>query len=346
MCRSRKQCEGGRRCPSHTNPVLRRLASAVQRMSRWERRAAAAEEAGDQTALDKALSLFESAVEDVAERSEWDPQWKAVPPPSRAAEFTEEFLAAQADDELERFWNELHVDPRAQRRIEAEWDRRAAAEELRREQEDAELREVWEETLAPDCIRGLDEEQLQDMWGQLHEHRDLQEKIEGEWDRRASTAGDQVSQLTSKDVEELEWAYNHLSPAQYQEVERRILTDPSLWSSGSRTEIGKVTAKEAQERESQAYHEYQFERYIEAEARCRGHMLNKRGEALGVDPQSLMFGNSKRMNAYASDEFKAAIGATGGHMSFARFRALHAPRTGTSAYGAYNAETFEDVAHV
>ncbi|MBM4568997.1 hypothetical protein GS489_00370 [Rhodococcus hoagii] len=314
-------------------------------MSRWERRAVEAERSGDEATLQKSMEHFEAAVIDVAERSEWDPQWKAVPPPSRAAEFTGEYLAAQSDDELEQQWNELHLDPRSQALIEAEWDRRAAAESLRVEQENAEIREVWEETLYPDCIQSFDDGQLQDMWADLHEHRDLQERIEAEWDRRAVDAAGPA--LSGADLEELEWAYNNLSPAKYQEVERRLLTDPTMWSSNSNDGAPVVkngTVKDAQERERLAYFEYQFERYMAAEAKCRGHMLNKRGEALGVDPQSLLYGNSKRMHAYASDEFKAAVGATGGHMSFARFAALRGASS-KSAYGAHNAETFQDVAY-
>ncbi len=313
-------------------------------MSRWERRAVEAEQSGDEVALQKSMECFEAAVNDVAERSEWDPQWKAVPPPSRAAEFTGDYVAAQSDDGLEQQWNALHFDPRSQALIEEEWDRRAAVEALRVEEENTEIREVWEETLAPDCVQALDDGQLQGMWSELHEHRDLQEKIEAEWDRRAAVEAGQT--LSGAELEELEWAYNNLSPAKYQEVERRILTDPSMWStSGDGAAVVKHgTVKDAQERERLAYFEYQFERYIAAEGKCRGHMLNKRGEALGVDPQSLMYGNSKRMHAYASDEFKAAVGASGGHMSFARFTALRGAPT-SSSYGAHNAETFQDVAY-
>lgn len=42
--------------------------------------------------------------------------------------------------------------------------------------------------------------------------------------------------------------------------------------------------------------------YVTAEADTRGHMLNRRGEALGVDPRSLFRGPSSRARKYASDE--------------------------------------------
>ncbi|MGB3673268.1 MAG: hypothetical protein WA988_02385 [Candidatus Nanopelagicales bacterium] len=105
MCRSRYECDGGRRCPSHTNPILKRLASAVQRVTRWEGRAHSAEAASaDEQALTHAMERFIAAIADVEERSGWDPEWATVPPPSRWREFTPDLLADTSDDDLEVEW--------------------------------------------------------------------------------------------------------------------------------------------------------------------------------------------------------------------------------------------------
>lgn len=164
----------------------------------------------------------------------------------------------------------------------------------------------------------------------------MQEVVEAEWDRRVTT-----TLPTGDEMQELEWAYANMSPSKYQEVERRILTDPSMWTQ----QIERPETQHArEERLRQTYHDYQFERYMAAEDHCRGHMLNKRGRRLDIDPYQLMFGNSKQMMAYASDEYKAFIGMSGGHMSFNRFRAERGEDT--SKYSAHNVEVFNDVAHV
>jgi hypothetical protein len=51
--------------------------------------------------------------------------------------------------------------------------------------------------------------------------------------------------------------------------------------------------------EREAIREYS---YVSAEAATRGHMLNRRGEALGVDPRSLFTGPAARARKYASPE--------------------------------------------
>lgn len=397
MCRSQNETEGGRRCPSHRNPILQRLASAVQRISRWERRFHEAEAAGDADRAAHAMEKFTAALTDVQERSEWDPQWDAVPPPTRCEEFTRERLAATPDDTLEAEWAGLYNDPKAQRLIEGEWDRRDAADREARER--TAQREAVRAELTPDLLSSADQADLERRWGELADDRELQELIEHEWDRREQADGartlaeadqeaadsadleqrwgqladegdrreeadatralaqadqdaaalrdsgqDALGEMSGADMQELQWAYENLSPAKYREVERRILTDPSMWTPEADTVRG-PTVRERAARLSSDYHEWQFERYIAAENHCRGHMLNRRGQAAGVDPQSLMFGNSKRMQAYASDEFKSFVGSTGGHMSLARFRSQRGDST-TGAYAAHNTEVFNDVARV
>ena len=47
---------------------------------------------------------------------------------------------------------------------------------------------------------------------------------------------------------------------------------------------------------------YVDQQYQAAEAQTRGHMLNKRGRAMDVDPKTLFTGSERRARAYASEE--------------------------------------------
>jgi hypothetical protein len=340
MCRSRYECDGGRRCPSHTNQILKRLASAVQRVTRWEGRAHSAEAAADDASLTHAMERFMAALADVEERSGWDPEWATVPPPSRWREFTPDLLADTSDDALEAEWVRLHNDPRSQQLIEGEWERRGLARqaELQRSAERAKTLTAF----TPELLAKLDDDELVQLWTRCDGDRELQELVEREQDQRIDDGQACIAALTGDQLRELEWAHANLSAAKYIEVERRILTDPSLWSSIDSL-AGRETVQLRQEKVRSQYCEFQFERYVDAEDHCRGHLLNKRGRALQLDPYSLMFGNALRMQAYASDEFKAYIGGTGGHLSFDRYRALR----GDSSAGnnsVHSGETFHDVA--
>jgi hypothetical protein len=300
-------------------------------MTRWETRVQKAEDSGDDDRLTRALAEFTAAVELVEESAGWQPAWTAEVPPSRQHEFTAEHLVDRDDDDLTTQWNQLHNDPLAQQAIEAEWDRRDAAERAQASAQHAAQRAALVQS-APT----LTDDELTQHWNTYADDRDMQEVVEAEWDRRVTT-----TLPTGDEMQELEWAYANMSPSKYQEVERRILTDPSMWTQQiERTE----TQHAREERLRQTYHDYQFERYMAAEDHCRGHMLNKRGRRLDIDPYQLMFGNSKQMMAYASDEYKAFIGMSGGHMSFNRFRAERGEDT--SKYSAHNVEVFNDVAHV
>lgn len=244
------------------------------------------------------MSRFVEAVEDVQERSGWR---HSDPPPSRAGEFTDEYLAGASDAQIESAVHSLHNDPAALDRVLAEMERR---DEVRRQKdEDAQWAESW----------GVDP-------------------------ASAAVSGEGVG-VDDATMAELEQAYQYLSPSEYEAVERDLISDPAMRSTQKRT----AAAHDRQVRDD--YLDWQFERYMEAEDLCRGHLLNKRGRSLGVDPSSLMFGNDKRMRAYASDEFKSAVGRLGGHVSFARFAATRGV-TSTRKYGAHNLETFADVAHV
>lgn len=364
MCRNHE--DGGRRCPSHTNPVRKALASAVRTLAVWQRRINTSQTEAE---LDHAIERFTVAVQSVEERSGWDPAWTSVPPPTRISEFSDEQLSAMPADDLERHHGELSLDPLVQRAIEAEWARRDAAETARLADEESQLREIWELQLAPETVASMSAARLSECWHDVASYPDLQARISQELSRRAEAEesdpwghGDAAEddpwghgihaddgdgamvELSAADREELEWAYQNLSADKYLEIERQAITDPSLRSAKADIQKrpgGTVAEKRAALR--QRYSEYQFERYINAEAYCRGQMLNQRGEAAKVDPLSLLSGNPKRMRAYASDEFQSFIGSVGGHVSFELFEILNAP-SGHHTYAAHNNERFDNVA--
>jgi hypothetical protein len=63
--------------------------------------------------------------------------------------------------------------------------------------------------------------------------------------------------------------------------------------------------KEAAEASKAEHHLAVHAAYIAAESETRGHMLNARGRAAGVDPRTLWTGSERRAHAYASEELRA-----------------------------------------
>lgn len=70
-------------------------------------------------------------------------------------------------------------------------------------------------------------------------------------------------------------------------------------------------------REDYEYHVHA--QYLQAEADCRGAMLNARGRARDVDPVSLFSGPANRAHAYASDELKGWF-RDHGRLTYAAYR--------------------------
>lgn len=344
MCRACKDGQKGRRCPSQADPQKRALAVATQLVTRWEKRLQQAEIAGDETAIGRALDRFSAAVSSVAERTASLNPFGRPAPRSRVDEFTPERLAGMSEDELIETMGDLHSDPSAQDRLVHELDRRdqIAEEAARRTAEYEQL----SRDLTDDAIAEMDYFQQYARWEQLADHPDLQNRIAAHWsDRDAFGAVDhhvEGSGLTAEQEERLEQAFKTMSPAAYRELERTIITDPALRSADAAR--GEATKKATLQREKDAYMDYMDELYVRAENESRGHMLNARGRALNVDPVGLMFGNGKRMLAYASDEFKASIQRNGGHMSFTRWLAQRGHADAQRRVGRH--EEFLDVANV
>ncbi|MFI8200038.1 phage minor capsid protein [Streptomyces sp. NPDC085942] len=71
-------------------------------------------------------------------------------------------------------------------------------------------------------------------------------------------------------------------------------------------------------RAREMYAEYVYRQYLDAEAACRGYLLNKRAQADGVDPMSLFSGPARIAHARASDELREWW-ATNGRLTQAEF---------------------------
>jgi hypothetical protein len=69
-----------------------------------------------------------------------------------------------------------------------------------------------------------------------------------------------------------------------------------------------------------SYDEFTHVNYLQAEKATRGHMLNKRGLADGIDPLTLFTGPVSRARRYASEEL-TRWWATNGRMNLTQFRA-------------------------
>lgn len=339
MCRS-IACghSKNRRCPSHRDPSRKLLASAVQRLARWEKAALAAEEAGDEAKSDRAMQYLVSAIDDIAARS----QITLPPPKPELPEPLDSFeLTRIDDDDLEALWSQRGNDPAGQELIEREWSRRAMHD--RRDVD----RDAFPFTSYATLVERLHEPEelsdtaLKEAWLDGHTDPQLRELAEAEMDRRMlARAGDPTADpdLAEAVEERVDWSYDNLSPTEFRRYQATMITDPDRRRQLPARTVGKATEREVR----QEYEEFVFERYLAAEDHCRGHMLNARGRALNVDAFSLFSGNSKRAQAYGSEELLGFMGATGGHMSYARFKNV---RSSGKDYDESRIERFDNATH-
>lgn len=320
MCRLK--VEGGRRCPSHSDPLSRAIASAKQCMTRWERRYEAATESD---VADHALARFTAAINTLCERSAAIP-----PPPDDVVPQVEPLdpyqLRSMPMDDLEDLHQARTTDPDGQQLIEREWSRR---ELLASPDQDSLLvatgryRSVVENL---HIAEELSDHQLKEAWLDGHDHPQLRELAESEMDRRMLTHTEHPADdpdLEAAVDERLEFAWSNMNASDYRRYEATLVTDPSARLPEDST-LGRRPSSGPTVRQLRIdYDEYCYERYLAAEEATRGHLLNKRGRLRGVDPFTLLSGNSKRVKAYGSQELLGFLGSTGGHMSFARYRSLH-----------------------
>lgn len=98
-----------------------------------------------------------------------------------------------------------------------------------------------------------------------------------------------------------------------EERQRRVEATESLRSAGYPGKTFRAMVKSA-------HAEHVRETYLDAEAACRGHVLNAAGQAAGVDPESLWSGPAARVKKYASEELRDYL-RDNGRMTLADFTA-------------------------
>ncbi|WP_155832220.1 hypothetical protein [Gordonia alkanivorans] len=305
----------------------------MQRMNRWERQYTDAADRGDTSAEEHALGLFTAAVDDLTERSS---RLAPPPPPPPPPRLDPHDLRNTSGDDLERLWAQHQSEPDNQLLIEKEWARRDLARRGSADEVIIPPARHLQLVNALSAADDLTDMELKEAWLDGHTDPEIRQLAEDEMDRRMLTRtehpGDDPSLCEAVDAR-LEHAWAKMRPHDYRRYEATLVTDPRLRM--PENAAGRRLTNRELEGE---YAEYCYERYLAAEAASQGHLLNRRGQALKVDPSSLMSGNAKRMEAYASDEFKAFIGSTGGHMSFARFKAARSGRD----YDTSRVERFAD----
>lgn len=84
-----------------------------------------------------------------------------------------------------------------------------------------------------------------------------------------------------------------LDPDQLDREERAALVDAARRAGETRTQTVR-----------RLYAEHVHHQFLAAEVASRGHLLNQRGRAAGIDPLSLFSGPTNRARAYASEELK------------------------------------------
>lgn len=86
---------------------------------------------------------------------------------------------------------------------------------------------------------------------------------------------------------------HNLDPDELDKQERAALIDAARRAGETRTQTLR-----------RLYAEHVHHQYLAAENASRGHLLNKRGQAAGIDPMTLFSGPTNRARAYASEELK------------------------------------------
>lgn len=322
MCRC--EDDGGRRCPSHRDPVRRAIAVAAQLVARWDKRHQEALARGDQEAADKALDRFVAALDSLGEREgRVRDALRAAIPPTRADEYTTDRLRAMDVDELGEALAGLNDDPVAADRV--------VAEMVRRDDENQQLHD----RLSVEAIAGMDDFDRYTAWVRTAEHPELRARIEDQWRREgvnpaamtgtdpfAADSADDGPDLSDEDRQRLAEGWETLSWRKYAALEESLITNPA-----HRTSLEEIkargTIKELESELRQEYSQYLEELHVRAENACRGTLLNRKGTARRVDPTAILRGNVVMLRAYASEELRSFLAKEGGGVSYSRWLSEH-----------------------
>lgn len=167
----------------------------------------------------------------------------------------------------------------------------------------------------------MDDDELFDLFARLSKEDTLDEplmqRLIADMDRREQDA--KAPELTpeQKRVDELVSGGRDFLSA-YAEVHGRDEED--LKAEQGRSTVDRRPGEKAAAAVRRSYDEFTHVNYLQAEKATRGHMLNKRGQADGVDPLTLFTGPLSRARRYASEELMRWW-STNGRMNLTQFRA-------------------------
>lgn len=176
--------------------------------------------------------------------------------------------------------------------------------------------------LSDQQIRDMPDDELFDTFARLSKQDTLDEplmqRLIADMDRRERGTGE-VPELTpeQKRVDELVAGGRDFLSA-YAEVHGK--DEGELKGEQGRTAVDRRPGETSATAVRRSYDEFTHVNYLQAEKATRGHMLNKRGQADGVDPLTLFTGPISRARRYASEELMRWW-STNGRMNLTQFRA-------------------------
>ena len=179
-----------------------------------------------------------------------------------------------------------------------------------------------ESTPTDQQIRNMPDDELFDTFARLSKQDTLDEplmqRLIADMDRRERGAGS-PPELTpeQKRVDELVAGGRDFLSA-YAEVHGK--DEGELKGEQGRSAVERRPGETSAAAVRRSYDEFTHVNYLQAEKATRGHMLNKRGTADGVDPLTLFTGPVSRARRYASEELMRWW-STNGRMNLTQFRA-------------------------
>ena len=232
-----------------------------------------------------------------------------------------------------RHWEAQQRQRRADAAQRAEEERQAAEEAARRAEEERQAAEAARQAAA-DPLAGVDLTSMSDdeVAAFMSAHGDdpaVLDAVLAEMERRdqaaAQAAGEQWNAPDDEPTDEERriaelvdqgWDYRDayvevhgLDPAELERQERAAVVDAQRADGETRDQAVR-----------RLYDEWVYQQWLAAEAATNGVLLNRAGEAAGVDPRSLFSGPAARARKYASEELKRWW-QDNPRMTFTEFRA-------------------------
>ncbi|MGZ3140430.1 hypothetical protein ACVDFE_00135 [Lentzea chajnantorensis] len=147
----------------------------------------------------------------------------------------------------------------------------------------------------PDATWKLTDDELMAAFGELNDDPAAQEQIVATFEWREELARQRDAEIAAWEARQ-EQQRRERAAAELAEIE-----DASPLTNPARRSDRKLSPERACREE---YDSYVFTSYMQAEADCRGQLLNRDGLAAGIDPQELFSGPASRARKYASEELR------------------------------------------